>query len=121
MKKKVDRAGLDLQRSARSRDALARKRQRGERVGTIPYGYRLAPDGRRLEPEPNELATLAQMQTERAAGKSFALIADDLNAEGVPTKQGRQWYAATVRSVLVTANLRVTTSQPASLPGGATA
>ena len=34
------------------------------------------------------------------AGKSFARIADGLNADGVPTAQGgAQWDASTVRAV----------------------
>ncbi len=88
----------------RTRDALAHKRQRGERTGALPYGYALAPDGRRLVPMASELAVLRQIRAERARGKSLALIADDLNNECVPTKhRGRRWYPATIRSVLATA------------------
>ena len=37
---------------------------------------------------------------EREAGKSYAKIAEGLNAGGVPTAQGgAQWYASTVRAV----------------------
>src|SRR5206468_2989598 len=37
-----------------------------------------------------------------AAGKSFAAIAANLNAEGTPTAHGgRQWWPSTVRAVLV--------------------
>ena len=34
----------------RTRDALRHKRSNGERVGNIEFGYRLAADGRHLEP-----------------------------------------------------------------------
>src|SRR5579883_448033 len=44
----------------RSVKAIQAKRQRGERVGEIPYGYRLASDGLTVEPEPNEQHVIAE-------------------------------------------------------------
>ena len=42
-----------------------------------------------------------QVRAERVAGKSFARIASDLNAEGIPTAHGgSQWWPSTVRAVL---------------------
>jgi hypothetical protein len=42
------------------------------------------------------------MQRQRARGDSLRAITDGLNYDGVPTAQrGKQWYAATVRHVLV--------------------
>src|SRR6202521_2995244 len=38
----------------RTRDAMSHKRNRGERVGNLPFGFRLADDGKHLEPEPTE-------------------------------------------------------------------
>jgi DNA invertase Pin-like site-specific DNA recombinase len=71
--------------SQRTREALAVKKAQGVRMGrpaTLP-----AKVARRI-------------QRERAAGKSFAAIADRLNSESVPTAQGgRLWYPATVRYV----------------------
>jgi hypothetical protein len=44
---------------------------------------------------------VARIRAERAAGKSLAQIARDLNAVGVPTAHGgRQWWPSTVRVVL---------------------
>ncbi len=90
----------------RTRDALAHKRRNGERIGTIPYGYTLAKDKKHLVPVPAEMEVLAQMEKERADGKSYESIADDLNADRIPTKNKGRWYAATVRSVLLTARKR---------------
>jgi DNA invertase Pin-like site-specific DNA recombinase len=87
----------------RTREALAHKRRRGERAGPVPYGYDLASDGRRVTPNATEQAVLAAVAASREKGESYALIADSLNAERVPTKHGGRWYAATVRSVLGTA------------------
>jgi len=42
-----------------------------------------------------------RIRAERAAGKSLARIAGDLNANGTPTAHGgRQWWPSTVRAVL---------------------
>ena len=35
----------------RTRDALRHKRAQGERTGNVPYGFRLAADGRHVEPD----------------------------------------------------------------------
>jgi hypothetical protein len=41
------------------------------------------------------------IRAERVAGKSFARIASDLNADGTPTAHGgAQWWPSTVRAVL---------------------
>jgi hypothetical protein len=55
---------------------------------------------------PGRPATLApdivkRIRADRAAGKSLAQIARDLNASGTPTAHGgRQWWPSTVRAVL---------------------
>ena len=50
--------------------------------------------------------TPALIQARRAKGESYRLIVDDLNAERIPTKHGKRWGAATVRSVVRTAERR---------------
>jgi|SRR6266542_811082 len=87
----------------------------------LPWGTKLVPvdelerllaerrraAGRRREPAtpgrpralPPEL--VRQIRTQRAAGKTLASIAADLNATGTPTAHGgRRWWPSTVRSVL---------------------
>jgi site-specific DNA recombinase len=85
--------------SERTSAALQHKKARGERVGQIPFGYRLAVDGVTLEPEPGEQAALAELQRYRKQGHSWQEIADTLNARSIPTKRGREWTWATARSV----------------------
>ncbi len=47
-------------------------------------------------------AVVKRIRAERAAGKSLAQIARDLNASGTPTAHGgRQWWPSTVREVLL--------------------
>jgi DNA invertase Pin-like site-specific DNA recombinase len=72
--------------SQRTREALAVKRSQGVRLG---------------RPTTMPKKVVNRIRRERAAGKTFAEIADRLNADGVPTAQGgRRWYPATVRYTL---------------------
>lgn len=60
----------------------------------------------RPSPPPGRPAALApgvaeRIRAERAAGKSLAQIARDLNSSGIPTAHGgRQWWPSTVRAIL---------------------
>jgi site-specific DNA recombinase len=90
----------------RTREALAYKRQNGECIGAIPYGFTLGEDGKHLLPIPAELGVLERVRKERQRGLSYDLIADGLNADQVPTKRKGRWHAATVWSVLATARKR---------------
>jgi DNA invertase Pin-like site-specific DNA recombinase len=71
---------------ARTKAALQAKKRRGETVGQVPYGLRLAPDSCRLEPDPNEQAVLETMRTWRGEGLSFRAIVDRLNEAGIPAR-----------------------------------
>ncbi len=72
--------------SQRIRQALARKRAQGVRLGRPPTMSPYA---------------LERIRREREAGKSLAAIAQGLNADHIPTAQGgRRWYPATVRYTL---------------------
>ena len=83
----------------RTRDASDDRRRAGRVYGpNTPFGYKVAGD--RLVTDPREQAVLAQIQTLRALGTSYARIAATLNAQGTTTKKGRQWEASIVRSVL---------------------
>jgi site-specific DNA recombinase len=52
----------------RTRDAMRHKRTCGARVGTVPFGYRVAGDGLHLEVEPGEQAVAVQVWAMKAAG-----------------------------------------------------
>jgi hypothetical protein len=38
--------------------------------------------------------------SERSSGRSYREIASRLNNEGVPTQNGKSWYATTVKNIL---------------------
>lgn len=69
----------------RTRDALAAKQAAGVRLGRP----RVLPD-----------EVLRRIVDERAAGRSFRVIADGLTADAVPTARGgATWYASSVKAV----------------------
>jgi DNA invertase Pin-like site-specific DNA recombinase len=75
--------------SARTKAALAVKRARGERLGTIPLGYQLAPHSKEhLVPAPAEQRLLARMRTLRDGGLTYRQIQEALRLEGWTTRRG---------------------------------
>ena len=72
-------------------EALGRKQANGEYTGgDVPYGYRLASDGVRLEDDPVESRALDFIRQRRAHGMSIRALAAELNARGV-LNRGRRW------------------------------
>jgi hypothetical protein len=55
----------------------------------VPYGYRLAADGVRLEDDPAEQAVLAAVRDLRDAGLSHREIVRELAALGLASRSGR--------------------------------
>src|SRR6185312_1527402 len=72
----------------RIRASLAEKRARGERVGTVPYGYRLSTDGVHLEPDAAEQAVVSTVRRLAADGLSQRAIATELAASGIAGRTG---------------------------------
>ena len=75
----------------RTRDAMHHKRANGERVGTVPFGYRMAADGLHLEADPAEQGILSRIRELKAAGYTTRQIADELNRQGFTTRRGTAW------------------------------
>ena len=84
----------------RTRDALAAKKARGERIGQIPYGYKLAADGIHLEKHAHETACVAIMIEKRNRGLSLRKLAAELNDQGWRNKSGKPWVASQVYNTL---------------------
>lgn len=84
--------------STRTKAALSRKKARGERVGRVPYGQRLAED-KKLETHPEEAKILKEMYTmRRHKDMTFRTIADQLNEKGYRNRDGGIWtHGATSR------------------------
>lgn len=83
----------------RTRAALAVKKNRGERVGYIPFGYRLAADGKTLEDDPQEQWILSEIKTLRRLGLSLRDIAAELNARGIYNREKKPWSHMAIKRV----------------------
>lgn len=86
---------------ARTKAALGVKRARGERVGSVPIGFR-AGETAALVVDPSEAAAVARVRALRAAGASVRSIAATLNAEGLRAR-GATWHPTTVARLLARA------------------
>lgn len=96
--------------SARTREALAVKRGRGERISREPpYGFRFASSsagkdgtlGRtRLLPDDKEWDAIELMRQLRRAKLSFRDIAAELLARGFAPRRGSTWSHTTIRKIL---------------------
>jgi DNA invertase Pin-like site-specific DNA recombinase len=84
----------------RTAAAMAHKRSEGQRVGAIPYGYRLASDGVHIEGEPAEQAVIAAARELHAAGLSLRKVAAELAARGFVTRSGVVFDATQVRRMV---------------------
>jgi len=94
-------AFADLERNLiaeRTATALAHKKAHRKAYAPTPYGFERVGDA--LLENPQEQEVIAQIFAWRRAGWSLRKIAAELNRQGVPTKQGGEWYAATVRYLL---------------------
>ena len=88
----------------RTRDALSHKRRNGERVGNLPYGYRLAEDGLHLEADTTEQAVVARVG-ELRADHTLRQIAVRLNEQGLRTRRGSPWRLESVAGVVNSSSL----------------
>ena len=78
--------------------ALRHKRAHRRVYNHVPYGF--VREGDALVPLPAEQAVIRRIQLWKANGWTLSQIAEALNHEGVPTKQGRRWFAQSVKDVL---------------------
>jgi len=62
----------------------------------IPFGLRIAADGRHLEDDPLEMQTLRFLTEMIVQDVSFKSMADTLNIREYRTRDGHSWNAATV-------------------------
>jgi len=84
----------------RTREALASKKEKGQRVGTVPFGYQVAEGGSGLVPNETEQRTLGAIKRLRANGHSLRAIAAKLNSKGHRTRRGSAWRHEYVANLL---------------------
>jgi DNA invertase Pin-like site-specific DNA recombinase len=82
----------------RTQTALAHKKAHRRVYNHVPYGF--TRDGDALVPLEAEQAVAGRIRLLRANGWALRRIAEALNADAIPTKQGGRWFAQTVKDVL---------------------
>lgn len=87
--------------SERTCSAMAHKKSKGERVGTVPFGYDLAADGVALVANADQLKAIELIHSLKEKGYSLRAIAAALDAAGIATANGfGTWKHSTVKSIL---------------------
>jgi len=86
--------------AARTKAALRVKKAKGQRVGAIPLGYRLADDGVSLEKDPHEQEAIALAHELREGGLSLRAIDRELRRRGFRPRGGKAWHVQTLSNIL---------------------
>jgi DNA invertase Pin-like site-specific DNA recombinase len=73
----------------RTRGALKALRARGQRAGSVPWGYVLEDDRKTLRPDATERAVLELVRVRRKAGASMGEIVAELYERGVRGRTGK--------------------------------
>lgn len=84
---------------ARTKAALQSKRKRSERVGSVPYGYRLDQDGVHLIKDQKEQEAIRLVHLLRSGGMTLRAIAGELESRGYQSR-GKSWHPTTVQRIL---------------------
>lgn len=80
----------------RTKAALKQKQERGEKTGgNVPFGYDADACGR-LTVNEDEQKAIARIIELRGKGYTYEEIANELNRDGILTKQGKTWSKASV-------------------------
>lgn len=87
--------------SERTSHALSFLRKSNRRISRkVPFGYDLSPDGKSLAANPSEQAVIQKITAWRRNGASYREIAHKLSCAKIQSKEGRNWYPATIRGIL---------------------
>lgn len=84
--------------SERTKAALAFKKERGDPLGTVPYGFKLE-DGK-FKKVPEEQKIVKKIQRLRKKGKSIRKITAILNKENIKPKRAKKWNPSSVHYLL---------------------
>ena len=100
----------------RTSSALQHKKSKGERVGTIPYGYDLGKDKMLVINEKEKEAIRMMMNLRSGHQMSYNKIAHWLDEQGIPTKKGASmWSGEVVRRIIKENTVEVAHRKTASL------
>ena len=92
-----DRMSIAL-KLARGRSVKAHKGDKP--AGICPFGYQYADDKKSVVINQDEAKTVKYIFSEAQKGVSLQRIADALNADGIATRNGKQWQRGTLHVIL---------------------
>lgn len=85
----------------RTRTAMAHKKNRGERCGQVPFGFRLGSDGVTLERDDQEQMVISLVNELRRRGQTIKQIANELTVRNIVTKSGKtKWHPTQISRIL---------------------
>jgi len=86
---------------ARVKATLELKKSKGERISRwAEYGYNFTEDGKRVIENDEEQKVLRLIKTLKDEGKGIQAVKDELEAEGIKTKRGKDvWHYQSVRNI----------------------
>ena len=85
--------------SERTKSALQHKKAKGERVGSVAYGYRLDNDGVTLIEDEEEQLVIAAVHGYRDAGVSLRTIVTRLDEQGYRSRSGKPFQLTQVARI----------------------
>src|SRR3972149_530383 len=86
--------------SERTKAVLQHKKAQGERVGNIPYGYKLAPDGIHLEVNPDEAIVTTEVKELRQSGMTLDEIRQILMDNNRVTRKDKPFGISSIHAML---------------------
>jgi DNA invertase Pin-like site-specific DNA recombinase len=86
--------------SERTRTVMGHKKSKGERVGSIPYGFTLAKDKKTLMPDQKEQDVIRFVLDYHAAGIGLRPTARALKERGVLTRQRKEFAPVQIQRIV---------------------
>jgi DNA invertase Pin-like site-specific DNA recombinase len=102
MRRIID-AVAELERNVigeRTRAAMQAMKRKNERVGHIPFGFRLSADGEHIEMDAGERAILKQIRELMDSGLSVRKIVSEMNRRKAFNRGGRPWNHASMHTAM---------------------
>lgn len=85
--------------SERTTTALQHKKAKGERIGSVAYGYRLDSDGKTLIEDADEQLVIAAIHSYRDGGASLRNIVSRLEEQGYKSRSGKPFQLTQVARI----------------------
>jgi len=92
----------DLRIGALTSRALQHKRSRGELVGGVPYGFRVAADGVALEADAGEQEVITVARELACGRRTLRKVCEELTARGYAPRSGGAWYPQQIKRMVAT-------------------